>query len=77
MTLRLMSIAVNRAMPMPDGLKTTTKFTVIAMYIAKKEEGEADDIESTRYAYHHCDDWQQVVDYITANPLGTPLTTLH
>jgi hypothetical protein len=75
--LKLASIAVNRTMPMPEGLKETTKFTVIAMYIEQAEPGEPENANSTRYAYHHCDDWQQVIDYITANPLGTPLTTVH
>lgn len=77
--LKLASIAVNRVMPMPEGLKETTKFTVVAMYISKKVGGDGieEDVDSTMYAYRHCDNWEEVIAYVAANPIGTPLTTVH
>lgn len=74
--MRLISLGINRAMPMPDGLRATTKFTIVAMYCAKNEDG-VDDIEGTKYSYHHFDEWENVLAFMTDTPIGTPLKTIH
>lgn len=70
--MRLASIAVNRPMPF-SGKKETTHYTIIAMYIPEHKEGEMENPETAHFVHRHCDNWQQVVNWVTAYELGSSL----
>lgn len=74
--LRLVSLGVNRAMPLPGGLKATTQFTILAMYCASAPDG-TDDIPGSQYAHHHFDDWEALTQWVRSHPIGTPLESVH
>lgn len=72
-SLKLISIAINRPMPLP-GHTDSTKFTAVLLYMPSKESApNADNAERAHYAHKHFSSWEELSEWIFTMPIGSPL----